>query len=288
MLERALVLGGGGPVGIAWQAGVLAGLAMEGVALGAADMVLGTSAGSFVGAQIASGRDPIDFANAQMKLGQAEAQTQSAPAPTLDPGPFGALVAKMPTDHELSQAMRREFGVLAKAAATPSLEAYLKSFAAFAKAGRAWPAKFACTAVDVDSGEFKVFRESDEAPLNLAIAASCSVPGIFPPVEIGARLWMDGGVRSSTSMDVASGHTRVLTLAVITPLTGALVRNSLAREEAALQAAGGATLVLAPDANSLAVFGPNLMNPANRAKIVAAGLQQGKQDSARVRALWGQ
>ena len=55
-VDRALVLGGGGPVGIAWEAGVAAGLEAEGVSLGLADRTIGTSAGSFVGAQLASGR----------------------------------------------------------------------------------------------------------------------------------------------------------------------------------------------------------------------------------------
>ncbi len=55
-VDRALVLGGGGPVGIAWEAGIAAGLAAEGVRLDAAERIVGTSAGSFVGAQLASGR----------------------------------------------------------------------------------------------------------------------------------------------------------------------------------------------------------------------------------------
>jgi NTE family protein len=123
MSERALVLGGGGPVGIAWQAGVLAGLTMEGVAILPADLILGTSAGSFVGAQIAGGRDPIDFAQAQLKLGQGQAQHDTATAPAFDPSSFAALIAKMPPDAEPSPEMRREFGRLSQSAATIPVDA---------------------------------------------------------------------------------------------------------------------------------------------------------------------
>ena len=56
-MDRALVLSGGGPVGIAWQSGLTVGLAEQGVQLRDADLIVGTSAGSVVGAQIALGRD---------------------------------------------------------------------------------------------------------------------------------------------------------------------------------------------------------------------------------------
>ncbi len=68
--DRALVLGGGGPVGIAWETGVAAGLAAEGVKLADADFILGTSAGSFVGAQLSGGRDPKALAAQQIELGR--------------------------------------------------------------------------------------------------------------------------------------------------------------------------------------------------------------------------
>src|ERR1035441_3225273 len=55
MAGRALVLGGGGVTGVAWELGILAGLAQQGVDLSQADLVVGTSAGSVVGAQLTSG-----------------------------------------------------------------------------------------------------------------------------------------------------------------------------------------------------------------------------------------
>ena len=76
-MDRALVLSGGGPVGIAWQSGLTVGLAEQGVQLRDADLIVGTSAGSVVGAQIALGRD----LNEQVeRYRQADARRASGPA----------------------------------------------------------------------------------------------------------------------------------------------------------------------------------------------------------------
>lgn len=64
--RRALALGGGGLTGIAWMYGLLAGLLADGVDLRDADLVVGTSAGSVVGANLAVGRDPAALAQTQL------------------------------------------------------------------------------------------------------------------------------------------------------------------------------------------------------------------------------
>jgi NTE family protein len=56
MTTHALVLGGGGEAGVAWEIGLLAGLAQRGVDLRDADVVIGTSAGAIVGTLLLSGR----------------------------------------------------------------------------------------------------------------------------------------------------------------------------------------------------------------------------------------
>ncbi len=54
---RALVLGGGGVVGVAWETAVVRGLLEQGVDLRQADLIVGTSAGSLVGTRLAAGQD---------------------------------------------------------------------------------------------------------------------------------------------------------------------------------------------------------------------------------------
>jgi NTE family protein len=279
MNTHALVLGGGGPVGIAWETGLLAGLADAGMTLAKADFILGTSAGSFVGAQLASGWPVEKMYAAQMALGRAEAAGKDG-APTFDISSFHALVAKMPTDSEPSIALRQEFGALARTAHTMPLDAYRTIFESFAQTS--WPARFGCTAVDADSGAFHVFTAADAAPLADAIAASCSVPGIFPPPPIHGRMWMDGGVRSATSIDHAGDHARIVCLAVVTPLSGPIIAGQLARETSNVEAKGGRAIVIAPRQAALATFPANLMNAEGRSAIAEAGFAQGRAEASRL------
>lgn len=116
MSDKALVLGGGGLVGIAWEAGVLAGLAAEGV-WPAWDLIVGTSAGSFVGAAMAQGQDPESYAQAQIAAGRLEQVGDGPPAMNLDPSRFVAIYMKMPVDAEAPMELLKEFGALSKSGA---------------------------------------------------------------------------------------------------------------------------------------------------------------------------
>jgi len=92
MSTRALVLGGGGPVGIAWEAGMIAGLAEAGIDLAAADFILGTSAGSVVGAQLAMGRTAASLAASFT----GKSEMPSSPSESLSTPPdLSVLVTKL-------------------------------------------------------------------------------------------------------------------------------------------------------------------------------------------------
>ena len=92
---------------------------------------------------------------------------------------------------------------------------------------------------------------------------------------------MDGGARSPTSADLAVGCDRVLVLAPM----GA-VGPVLDEEMARLEADGAAVLVVRPDADATAAFGPNPLDPACRAPSAAAGRRQGAATADEVRAFW--
>jgi NTE family protein len=110
------------------------------------------------------------------------------------------------------------------------------------------------------------------------------VPGIFPPITIGGRRYMDGGVRSPTNADLAAGHDLVVVVAV--RVGEADIAGSLERELDALREQGARVELIGPDAASVEAFGPNLLDPSTRPASVKAGLDQGRRLAVGLRDLW--
>jgi NTE family protein len=289
--DRALVLGGGGPVGIAWEAGLAAGLEAEGVDLGRADLVLGTSAGSFVGAQLASGRGARSLYEAQITLGEKDEAERAAGAPGSaermpkpDLTPLIALFMKPLAEGETPEDRRREMGALALRTDTISEDAFIEGFGR-TLSGMAWPASFACTAVDALTGAFRLWDRASGVAIERAVASSCSVPGIFPPITIEGRRYVDGGIRSATNFDQVKGARRIVAVAVVGRLGREMQLSRIETEIGELEPEGEAALIT-PDEASQEVFGMNLMEARDRAGIARAGYAQGLREAGRIAALW--
>lgn len=276
MTQRALVLGGGGITGIAWEWGILAGLRAGGVDLGDTDVVVGTSAGSVVGTQVAAGLDPAQRYEAQLVPPDDEVGAVLGPGLLLRYGL--AMVTGSRTPHKV----RARIGRLAtRTDAGPEAEriAVIESRLPV----HDWPDRaLRITAVDVATGGFRVFDRAAGVPLVLAVAASCAVPGVWPPVTVDGRRYMDGGVRSTTNADLAAGHERVVVLAPLPRGFGA----GAAGQVAALRARSRVELVT-PDAAALKAIGRNVLDPARRAAAARAGLAQSASVIDRVRSVWG-
>jgi NTE family protein len=283
---RALVLGGGGVVGIAWETGVIVGLRDGGVDVTNADLVVGTSAGSTVGAQVAAGRDLDDLLAAQ--LGPSDGRMEALAA-DIDFAAAFEFFGWLGTQTERGVALLSEIGRRSLAARTPTAEARFEMVAARLGLSE-WPERpLRVTAVDCETGEFVWWDKSGSASLVEAVASSSAVPVMFPPVEIAGRKYYDGGLRSPTCADLAAGCRRVLIIGPIPPSddpAGRGVAASLAAETAAIEGAGGRALSIHPDAAALEAFGPNLMDPARRNPAAEAGRRQGLASSANVAALW--
>lgn len=295
MVTRAVVLGGGGPVGIAWESGIAAGLAEHGINIGEADFIMGTSAGSVVGSQLALGRSPQSLLAAQLALPAATGLPPGSgtPASAPDLTPLMELMARAATSTDPPEQVRAEIGAFALAAKTMSEEEWLASFGRIADFGaEGWPGhSYTCTAVDAETGEFVTWGQGSGVPLGRAVASSCAVPGIFPPITLNGRRYIDGGMRSATNADVAKGHDRVLAVAVTVGLAPPGVpdrsRMSLDDEVGALREGGAAVETIVPDRESLEVFGVNLMDGSRRAACAEAGLRQGRAEGQRLKAFWG-
>lgn len=265
-MRKALVLGGGGVTGVAWELGVLCGLRERGVDLTGADLVVGTSAGAVVGAQVATGVDPEERYAAQLVPPDDEV------AAALGKGTLLRLGLAALTGGRDPQRMRARVGRFALRARTEPAASRI------AVIGRRlpvqeWPERdLRITAVDAHTGELVVLDRHSGAPLVEAVAASCAVPGVWAPVRTGGRTLVDGGVRSPANADLAAGCDRVVVLAPLVRGIGPVV--GVAPQVAALRARGVRVALVSPDAEALAAIGRNVLDPARRAAAARAGRAQ--------------
>lgn len=275
MTGRTLVLGGGGITGIAWMLGLLSGFADRGFHLGDADDVVGTSAGSVVGAQLATGVDVEERYTAQLAPADGEVAVALGRGTLLRLG----LAAFSTRD---AQRARARIGRLAVRAATMPEAERIAAIGARLPV-QTWPDRsLRVTAVDAHDGAFRVLDRDSGIPLVTAVAASCAVPGVYPPVTAGGTRLIDGGVRSTVNADLAAGADRVVVLAPIVRGFG----PRLASQVAALRSAGSRVAVVSPDAGAVAAIGRNVLDPARRAGSARAGRAQAAAALAEVSDAW--
>jgi NTE family protein len=277
--RTALVLGGGGITGIAWHLGVLCGLQRAGVPLGDADTVIGTSAGSVVGTVVTAGVD-LEAAVALQEREVTPAREPRTGEPrTGGNGEWLTAMAVLADPSVPALEARVRVGAMALAAGLDEA-AYLARIGSVLPV-REWPDRdLRIVVVDTADGRDETLDASSGVPLLQAVAASCAVPGLMPPVTVGDRRYMDGGVRLGAGADLAAGAERLVVLA---PLA-VLGRDRIVAEIAAAGAAS--TLLIEPDAEALAAFGQNVMDPAGRPAAVRAGLRQAAVLADAVRAVW--
>jgi NTE family protein len=279
MTRRALVLGAGGEAGIAWEVGLLAGLAGRGVDLTAADLVVGTSAGAGVAARINSGATLAELYETQLAPADGEIVTSFGPRVIAK-----YIWAVAPARRNPVRA-RIRLGRMAVRSRTESA-AERRAVIAARLGTHDWPTgNLLLTAVDVDTGELATFDSGSGVDLVDAVGASCAVPGVWPPVIINGRRLMDGGMRSPANADLAAGYDRVVVVAPIT--RGLKPMPSVIEQVTELARSCQAVALLAPDAASVAAFGRNLLDPRTRAPSARAGYTQAAAARTDVAAVWG-
>ena len=278
-MGHALVLGGGGVAGIAWEIGLLAGLDEAGVALREAGLIVGTSAGSAVAAQLVSGLPLTELLARQVDPAK---QAPEIPA-VVDPEKMAAIFGfdqENPPDRD---ALRAQIGRIALLTETVS-EAERREVIAARVPVDAWPEEqeLLIVAVDANTGDERVFGRDSGVSLIDAVAASCAVPGIWPPVTIGDTRYVDGGVRSAENADLATGEDVVLVLQAM-ELPGV---PDLAEQVESLRAQGSTVLVVKPDEAGVAAMGVNPLDPTVRTPVALAGQRQGVELAKEIAAFW--
>ncbi|ORV43355.1 patatin [Mycolicibacter engbaekii] len=267
--KRALVLGGGGLAGIAWETGVLCGIADESPAAARAllesAVLVGTSAGSAVAAQLGSGMALEDLFARQL------APTTSEIDPGVETDALTELfMAAITEPNTTTEQKLQGIGAVALAAQTVAAPVR-RAIIADRLPSHQWPQRaLRITAIDIDTGTLTVFDRDSGVDLVDAVAASCAVPGAWPPVVLGTRRYMDGGVRSTINLDVAADCDEAV---LLVPAGG-----GVGAEIAAF--AGRVCAVLADDTAARA-FG-NPLDPACRAPSAQAGREQGRRQAQAV------
>ncbi len=279
--ERALVLAGAGAAGNAWELGLIAGLADAGIDVTDADLIIGTSAGSTVAAQITSGTRPADLYAAIL------AEVHQPPTGGAGSGSGRAPTASGPSYLEWSNEvigsskdpsdMRRRMGAAAlelDASATSSRTRW-RDIVAARLPSHQWPRqRVLITAVDARTGEPVVFDRRSGVDLVDAVAASTSA---MTPYRIGEKRYLNGGYRRSENADLAAGCGRVL---VLSPFGGRTRMPlewgmDLATQVDELRAGGSRVETVFPDSGAGDVFDANALDPSTRPQAARGGYLQG-------------
>ncbi|HEX9832689.1 MAG TPA: patatin-like phospholipase family protein, partial [Mycobacterium sp.] len=134
------------------------------------------------------------------------------------------------------------------------------------------------------TGELVAFDWTSGVSLIDAVAASCAVPGAWPPVTIGDRRYMDGGVGSTVNMTLAADCDAAVVLVPQGKSSPSPFGAGAAVEVEAF--AGSACAVFADDA-ALVAFGPNPLDPACRVPSAMAGRDQGRRVAGEVAGFLG-
>lgn len=286
MTRRALVLGAGGNAAIAWEIGLIAGMADAGIELRDADLFVGTSAGAVVAAQITSGLSLEELFQLQVD----PCLQLDEPPPPIDFRRWRAELlcakeaSKRPTD------FLQYIGSLT--ALVPTAQVDRRSLIARRLPAHTWPEqRVLIVAVDADSGARCVFDRAGDVELVDAVAASCAVAGIWPAIAIKGHRYVDGGFYSLENADLAADADRVLILTLpagVPPLCVASLDTAMST----LRNHKAQVEVVHPDAASQAAFasvGGNLLDPSVREKAARAGREQGREVAGlRVSSLWQQ
>lgn len=271
-------MAGGGLAGIAWETGIVCGIADEtpdaAAALLASGVLLGTSAGSTVAAQLSSGVGLDELFARQI----AETSAEIDSGVDIDEIAELFIAALQTPDASTAEKLQR-IGAIALSTETVA-EPVRRAVIEARLPNHDWPDRvLRVTTIDIANGQLVVFDGDSGVGLVDAVAASCAVPGAWPPVTIGGRRYMDGGVGSTVNTSAVADCDSVVVLVPQGEFSPSPFGSGVVAELAAFP---GATLAVYADDAAVAAFGRNPLDPACRIPSAHAGRAQGRREAQRV------
>lgn len=274
-VQNNLALGGGGVTGIAWMTGILAGLQERGLDISKFDSIVGTSAGSTVGAQISSSTSLTELFDRQVNSNKQNHEL----VPKINK--LALLWRLLPALRYWKNPLKFRQSIGKIAIKTNSVLPAKRLEVINARlTDKDWPSGDAAprlniVAIDALTGKYVLFNQHTDISLTNAVAASCAVPLVWPAVKVGDNIFVDGGIRSMNNADLITGCKNVL---IISP-TGLGKKGmpwaNLQDEVALLKAQGSQVHVITPDEYSLSEMGKNPLDPNKRTDSALAGKKQG-------------
>jgi NTE family protein len=286
-MKVGLILGGGGEVGIAWEIGVLAALEEEaGLIASASEVVAGTSAGAIVGAYVAQGRPVPELAELDRHGEGIGVGAGFGGKGTANPAiPEDIIAALVSTEGTLEQ-RGATLGQLALQSPVQLDEATFVGGFRTMLGTQEWPAvDFRPTAVNTETGETILWDRRSGLGLATAVASSCSVPGVFPPVGFGSHHYIDVPRRPfATDLITSRSLDAVIFVGLILPI---LANNNDQKAELEKAAGDGVRTVTVTGGPGVDSVSADLLDHSARPRAVEIGFEDGRRAAAAVKALLG-
>lgn len=294
--ERGLVLGGGGAYLASWMVGYFTALKSKGVDVAQADIAVGTSAGSVVGAALMGGRlwrlrSELDILGEFPKL-------FALLIPTMAPNPSQVRARHIAnTASQASPEVIQSIGRAAMAARNPAGPSDYFTTVRRLIGEEKWPSpKLHTTAIDCYTGQRVIVSQAANIRINEACAASSSLPGSMGPTWLKERLCMDGGIcQTSTHSDVVAGVKKALIVSLTDGSSDAVkiglrtsgLPNTLQDEVKALQAGGSKVMLKVVGLLPGITHVDSLMDPKWIEPCLKNGHERGLADAGEMAAFWG-
>lgn len=278
MAKSALVLGAGGASGAGWLAGILAGLKDAGLSSLDFDLVMGTSSGAPTAAYITAGL-PLDALHHWLIAEAAAFQELGKPqGPDASVSEVTEVLLGAVEGATEPREIRRRVGQLAVNARTMPEEEFCKSVAASLPIDT-WPdQRFAAVAVNVESGDARLFDKASGVAMVSAVAAACAIPVLCPPVYLGGSRYIDAGLRSNENLDLATGFESILVMSprgLLCPQ--AFGGTTLEEDVRAMRGRGVRVEVIEPEGHMLDLICEHMLDQTAPVEIGTAGREQGQR-----------